>query len=85
MKDGVPGIRRVKSIHGLGCICGRGERKRRIESLGEDSEGRVKVMVKMCSLCQVVNGCCWSHPIVSIRSLKEAREAKKLFGAQWGP
>ena len=42
-------------------------------------------MVKVCSLCQAVNGCCWSHPIVSIRSLKEAREAKKLFGTKWGP
>ena len=44
----------------------------------------MKVMLKMCSLCHTVNSCCWSHGIVSIRSLKEAGEAKNLFGTKRG-
>lgn len=44
----------------------------------------MKVLLKMCSLCQAVNSCCWSHSIVSIRSLQEARETKNLFGTKRG-
>ena len=45
----------------------------------------MKVMLKMCIFCYTVNSCCWSHGIVSLRSLKEAREAKNLFGTKRGP